>query len=95
VAPRLANPRHACWLISSGGFRRRHYPRRGAWVHEMLARCPDPREAFESWMARDDDVAAGLAAEAASLELPWMEVVEESLPEETAAKVALNLGLGN
>jgi hypothetical protein len=95
VAPLLAGPQRACWLISTAELRRRLYPQRGPWVAEMLGRCPDPRQAFESWMARDDEIAARLAAEAAALGLSWVEVGEKSLPEGTAAKVASKLGLGN
>ena len=95
LAPLLAGPQRACWLISTAELRRRLYPQRGPWVAEMLGRCPDPQQAFESWMARDDEIAAKLAAEAAALGLPWVEVGERSLPEETAAKAASKLGLGN
>jgi hypothetical protein len=95
VAPRLADPQRACWLISTAELRRRLYPQRGLWVKEMLDRCPDPQQAFENWMARDDEIATRLAAEAAALGLPWVEVGAGSLPEETATKVASKLGLGN
>ncbi|HEY0553946.1 MAG TPA: hypothetical protein VGG20_06735 [Thermoanaerobaculia bacterium] len=95
VAPLLADPQRACWLISTAELRRRLYPQRGPWVAELLGRCPDPRQAFESWMARDDEIAARLAAEAAALGLPWVEVEGRSLPEETATKAALKLGLGS
>lgn len=65
----LAEPWRACWLIATPDFRRRQYPRRGPWLDELLGRCPDPRQAFDDWMARDDEIAAFLAAEAASLGL--------------------------
>ena len=91
----LTDPQRACWLISTAELRRRLYPQRGPWVKEMLGRCPDPQQAFENWMARDDEIATRLAAEAAALGLPWVEVGERSLPEETAAKAALKLGLGS
>jgi 2-phosphoglycerate kinase len=68
VAEVLAEPWRACWLIATPDFRRRHYPRRD-WLDELLGRCPDPRQAFADWMARDDEIADYLKTEAASLGL--------------------------
>lgn len=93
VAPLLADPQRACWLISTAELRRRLYPQRGPWVKEMLGRCPDPQQAFESWMARDDEIATRLAAEAGSFRLPCA-VVDGGTPAgEVAAALARQLGL--
>jgi hypothetical protein len=93
VAPRLADRSRACWLIATPAFRRLHYPRRGPWLAELLDRCPDPRQAFESWMARDDGIADRLAAEAAALALPVRAVDGGATEGETVAALARQFGL--
>ncbi len=86
VAPVLAEPYRACWLISTPEFRRRHYPQRD--VAGLLSRCPDPQRAYETWMARDDEIARRLAAEAANGGLSSC-VVDGSAPEaETVSALA-------
>ena len=94
VAGLLAAPRRACWLIATPEFRRRRYPQRGPWLAELLGRCPDPHQAFANWMARDDEIARRLAAEAAALDLPRRLVDGGSSEEETVAALARQLGLG-
>ncbi len=92
VAAVLADPRRACWLIADPAFRRSHYPRRAAMA-ELLGPCSDPQAAFETWMARDDEIARRLEAEAAALALPVV-LVNGALSEaETAAMLAPRLGL--
>ncbi len=92
VAEVLAEPRRACWLIATPAFRRHHYPRR-PWLDELLGRCPDPRQAFADWMARDDEIAAFLEAEAASRGLP-VRAVDGGTEEETVAALERLFGLG-
>jgi hypothetical protein len=82
VAEVLAEPWRACWLIATPDFRRRHYPRRGPWLDELLGRCLDPRQAFADWMARDDEIADYLETEAASLGLA-VRTVDGGTEEET------------
>lgn len=94
VAAVLADPRRACWLIATPAFRRRHYPQRAAMA-ELLGRSPDPQAAFENWIARDDEVARRLEAEAAALALPVFQVNGALSEAETVAKLARHLGLGN
>jgi hypothetical protein len=94
VAAILAAPRRACWLIATPDFRRRHYPQRAAMA-ELLGRSPDPQTAFESWMARDDEVARRLEAEAAALALPVLLVDGAASEAETVAALARHLGLRN
>lgn len=93
VAGLLADRHRACWLIATPGFRRRHYPQRGPWLAELLARCPDPQQAFADWMARDDEIARRLAAEATALALPHQLVDGGSSEEETMAALARQFGL--
>jgi hypothetical protein len=92
VAAVLADPRHACWLIATPAFRRRHYPRRTA-LAELLGRCSDPQAAFETWMARDDGIARRLEAEAAAHAFPVLRVNAAVSEAETIAPLARHLGL--
>lgn len=93
VAEVLAEPRRACWLIATPAFRRRQHTQR-PWTAELLGRCPDPRQAFAGWMARDDEIAGHLAAEAASLGLPVRTVDGGSTEEETVAALERLFQLG-
>ncbi len=93
VAEVLAEPRHACWLIATPAFRRRQYPRR-PWLDELLGRCPDPRQAFADWMARDDEIADYLEAGAASLGLAVHTIDGAGTEEETVAMLERLFGLG-
>ncbi len=88
VAEILADPHQACWLIATPGFRRRHYPRRGPWVEEMLGRCSDPQQAYADWMARDDEIGAYLESQAAALALPYRVVDDGSTEAEMVAALA-------
>lgn len=92
VAAVLADPRHAAWLIATPGFRRHHYPRRAAMA-ELLGRSPDPRAAFETWMARDDEIARRLEAEATAHALSTFPVNGALSEAETVATLARQLGL--
>jgi 2-phosphoglycerate kinase len=82
----LTEPHRACWLIATADFRRQLYPRRG--VAELLGRCHDPRRAYEDWMARDDEVASRLAAEAAARSLTCRIVDRGSTEAETISALA-------
>jgi hypothetical protein len=95
VADALSSPRQACWLIATPDFRRRHYPRRGAWLAELLGHCPDPERAFADWMARDDEVARRLAAQAAALSLLCRTIDGATSEEETVAALASHFRLGH
>jgi hypothetical protein len=92
VAAVLADRRRACWLIATPGFRRHCYPRRAAMA-ELLGSSTDPRAAFETWMARDDEVARRLEAEAAAHALPILPVNGTLSEAETVAALAHRLGL--
>ncbi len=93
VAAVLSSPRQACWLLATPDFRRRHYPHRGAWLAEMLGNCPDPERAFAVWMERDDHLARRLAAQAAALALPCMQIDGAATAEATAAALASHFQL--
>lgn len=92
VAEHLAGPHQACWLIATPEFRRRHYPRRG--LADLLGGYPDPQLAYESWMARDDEIARQLAAGASALALSHRIVDGNITEEEIASALARQFHLG-
>lgn len=69
VAEVLAEPHQACWLIATPEFRRRLYTQRNP--ADWLGDYSDPRLAYEQWMARDDEIAREIAAEASARALPY------------------------
>lgn len=88
VAGVLAAPWRAVWLIATAELRRRLYPERGTWVHEMLGGYADPERAFASWMERDSLVASALETEAQNRDLALLTVDGQRGVEEIAAEVA-------
>lgn len=94
VAPYLANPRRALWLIATPELRRRLYPSRGSWVPGMLAGVAEPAAAFERWMTRDDEMARRRVEQAEARGLAVLTVDGSRTIEATAEEVARRLGLG-
>jgi 2-phosphoglycerate kinase len=86
VAEILAEPHRACWLIATPELRRRHYPQRD--LADLLSRCPDPQRAYETWMARDDEIASHLESQAAALALPYLKVDGDRTEAETVSALA-------
>lgn len=93
IAELIAAPGQALWLLATPSFRRRHYPRRGAWVAELLSGCDSPRQAFAAWMERDDEMARRRAAEIETLGLPCLWIDGSVGIAETADAVAAHFGL--
>jgi len=79
VAPFLADPGKALWMIATPEFRRSRYPERGSWVREA------PANVFGRWMERDDILAARRAERAAALGLAVLTVDGSLSIAETAA----------
>ncbi len=88
VAPWVADPRQALWMVPTESFQRRMYPQRGPWVQEILAQCSDPEAAFANWMDRDIAFAQHAAERAAraGLRVLWVDGVASL--EENARAVA-------
>jgi hypothetical protein len=86
VAKVLAEPHQACWLIATPGFRRWHYPQRN--VAGWLADTSDPQRAYENWMARDDEIAREIAAEASARALPYRIVDGDTREAEIVSTLA-------
>jgi hypothetical protein len=95
IADALSTPRQACWLIATPQFRRRHQPRREAWPAGPLGRCRDPERAFAGWMARDDEVARQLAAQAAARSLRCRVIDGSSSERQTVAALARHFRLAS
>ncbi|HEU5102840.1 MAG TPA: hypothetical protein VFU22_27650 [Roseiflexaceae bacterium] len=74
VAPALPSPNRAVWLIPTPDFQRERYPKRGAWVQDILQQCADPDLAFRNWMDRDIESAQIVADEAAKRGLRIIQV---------------------
>jgi hypothetical protein len=49
----LSLPRRSIWVVPTEAFQQAYYPKRGAWVEEVLNQCTDPNRAFQNWMDRD------------------------------------------
>lgn len=93
VAPHLADPRRALWLIATPELRRRLYPSRGSWVPGMLEGVVDSAATFERWMARDDEMACRRVEQAQARGLAVLTVDGSRTIEATAEEVARRLGL--
>jgi hypothetical protein len=73
VAPTLASPADALWLVPTRAFQAQHYALR-PWSGGVLRGCADPAAAFGRWMERDAWFAAWLENEVRGLGLVWIEV---------------------
>ena len=75
VAPLSERSGQALWMVPTEMFQRVMYPRRGAWVQDILAACADPEAALKAWMDRDVAFSRWVAAEASALGLPvaWVD----------------------
>ena len=49
----LHDSSRSIWLIPTPEFQRVQYPRRGAWVQDILEQCSQPEQALKNWMDRD------------------------------------------
>ena len=93
VQPVLPSPAAGIWLVPTEVFQRGHYPRRGAWVQEIVNQCPDPQQALQNWMDRDVAFAAWVADRVQALDLELLVVDGGRSVAETAEVVARHFGL--
>jgi 2-phosphoglycerate kinase len=92
IAPLLAAPHQAVWLVPTATFQRDHYARR-SWIEEILRQCADPAQAFDNWMRRDSGFADIVEAQAIEHAL-WVQRVDGTVNiEAMTALVAAQLGL--
>lgn len=73
VAPHLAEPHRALWLVPSAAFQREQYAQRPR-IHDILRQCDEPRAAFENWMRRDIGFADTVERHAKERHLPVLRV---------------------
>lgn len=89
VAPLLDRPDRAIWIVPAEAFQREMYPRRGAWVQEILRNCTHPEQAFQNWMDRDIAFARRGRAEAEARGLHVLVVDGSRTVAENAAVVEM------
>lgn len=89
VAPLLAEPARAIWLLPSPLFRRKVFAGRG-W--EIPRRTGDPARAQRNLLRRDEMFTDHVRAEAARLGLPLLEVDGSMTEQETADHVGRAFG---
>lgn len=87
VIPLLTHAHQAIWLVPSEAFQRHHYAQR-PWVHDVLADCTDPAQAFENWMQRDARFALWVAEQARLLGGRCLTITGEWTMAETIDRVA-------
>jgi hypothetical protein len=93
VAPLLAEPAHAVWLLPTPGFRAAVFAGRGGAASGFLARTTDPERALHNLLERDRLFTDMLREETARLALPAVAVDAAMTEDELAGRVAERLGL--
>ena len=93
VAPLLAGPARAVWLLPTPAFRAAVFARRGLPTSGFLARTTDPDRALRNLLERDRLFTDVLRDETARLALPAVEVDTTTREDEVVARVAALLGL--
>ncbi|TXR55318.1 hypothetical protein [Quadrisphaera setariae] len=73
VAPLLASPSHALWLLPTPAFRRRAFTERGS-LDDVAGRTSDPPRALANLLERDALFTERLRAQCSDLGLPALEV---------------------
>ncbi len=53
IKPLLVDASRALWMVPTEDFQREMYPKRGAFVAEIIKQCAEPEKAFKNWMDRD------------------------------------------
>ena len=87
VGDLLGARRRSIWLVPTTAFQREYYPRRGAWVHDVVRQCSDPQQALQNWMDRDVAFAAIVERDAAQRGLHVIRVDGSRSIAEQAAMV--------
>lgn len=93
VADVLDDPRRAMWVVPTPEFQRVQYPRRGAWVQDILDQCSQPAHALRNWMERDIQTGLHVQCEAKVRGLPVL-VVDGSRTIEQNAEIIAERFLG-
>jgi adenylate kinase family enzyme len=80
-------------IVPTPAFQREQYARR-AWRHEVLRDCSNPAQGWENWMARDEEFAAYVAAEARRLGYTVITVDGSRSLGQIRAEVEAHFGFG-
>ncbi len=78
----------ALWMVPTEGFQRKTYPKRDAFVSNILQQCEEPKLALQNWMDRDVAFAGWVQARTHQLNLRCIQVDGQRSIEENAALVA-------
>jgi adenylate kinase family enzyme len=70
LAPLIPSKAHVFYLIATETFRRQHYAQR-PWIHAVLAKTSQPKQAWENWMQKDTRLARLLEQEVRTFEMPY------------------------
>jgi len=92
VAPLLAEPRRAVWLLPTPEFRRAAFERRGG-LWQIAGRTSDPERALNNLLERDRMFTERLDATASGLGLPVIRVDLAMTEDDLAALVAASFRL--
>jgi hypothetical protein len=93
VAPLLAAPAHAVWLLPTPAFRAAVVEGRGGTAWGFPARTSDPERALRNLLERDRLFTDALREETARLALPAITVDAATTEDELAAQVSDAFGL--
>lgn len=93
VAPLLADPSHAVWLLPSPDFREAVFESRGGSASGFVARTSDPERALRNLIDRDRMFTDHLRDETVRLGLAAIEVDASMSEEDLARRVTAAFGL--
>jgi hypothetical protein len=92
VAPLLAEPHHAVWLLPTPGFRRAAFASRGS-LWRIAGRTTDPERALRNLLERDQMFTEVLREETQRLGLPAIEADITATEDDLTGRVTELLGL--
>ena len=86
------DPARVLYMVPTASFQLQHYGQR-QWIHDILAQCDDPAQAFANWMARDQQFGREVLRQARACGFPTMVVDGGRSLDVTTAGVASMFGL--
>ena len=86
------DPARVLYMVPTASFQFHHYGQR-PWIHDILAQCDDPAQAFANWMARDQQFGREVLRQARACGFPTMVVDGGRSLDVTTAGVASMFGL--
>ena len=86
------DPARVLYMVPTASFQFHHYGQR-PWIHDILAQCDDPAQAFANWMARDQQFGREVLRQARACGFPTMVVDGARSLAATTACVASMFGL--